>query len=664
MYHGPWLQLPLEQLEYLVEVSTSTPRPQPYDSGVLWNILRIRKAVEEATDLAVRAHGGYISAPSLPGGAIGKGVMSNAEALGLSLGNKGPSVKLSKERQFRMREMAAQKLAEAYRLDEIATSVATMQSASPLDELAQHVLNRNPNDLDALYVHFFHEKIPTRKLAEYTSLEPLDRLTRESRHAASAFRTRAVAKMFKEDWDGAIQDLTDGLRESRIHTPLQHNENTLGTTPESKAEFQRAIEAQLYFYRANVQLKLASRSIQEALDYWEIAQTGKFCYAEESGTPKPDVTQEGAKLKHLEMRKVIKGNAKRALRDYMSFFSLFEYSPSVPNSTARNGDGGKDPEVYKVSELFMPNFPVDRLPKFPPGSAEGLKQTRNMLEFRKEFVEDLARDPRGGRTDETFEFVNFHPLLPESLCSMLLCHAIIQTPATELRRHSYMAARLIRLLAGVPVFSVGRAGSGADWGEILQNSGTWLNLSHSWTELCGPRKMTSIEDDDPGPRHALSAVGKPLTAEERRSRVFRMAMKDSLGEKDGSQKPLGTLLDNGKTCEPVAVSKTAVIPHTAGVVPINEASPVPNGHMSAVTKAIVKSATVIVNSPDRCQTFSTARAEAITRWIQEAPATVEAAGGTRHKKSAKKRIKRAGPVDKGYSANGVQVVNGGSSVSG
>ena len=57
-----------------------------------------------------------------------------------------------------MRDMAAQRLAAAYRCDEIATSVATMQSASSLDDVAAHVLRRNAQDLDALYVHFFHEK--------------------------------------------------------------------------------------------------------------------------------------------------------------------------------------------------------------------------------------------------------------------------------------------------------------------------------------------------------------------------------------------------------------------------------------------------------------------------------------------------------------------------
>ena len=60
-----------------------------------------------------------------------------------------------------MREQAIQKLSKAYHLDEIACSVATMQSASPLEDVASLLLQRNPQDPDGKYVHFFHEKIPS-----------------------------------------------------------------------------------------------------------------------------------------------------------------------------------------------------------------------------------------------------------------------------------------------------------------------------------------------------------------------------------------------------------------------------------------------------------------------------------------------------------------------
>jgi hypothetical protein len=75
--------------------------------------------------------------------------------------------KISRERQFRMYELAVEKLARAYALDEVAASVASMQSASAVEEVAGKVLERAKTrgeepSRDARYVYFFCEKIPSR----------------------------------------------------------------------------------------------------------------------------------------------------------------------------------------------------------------------------------------------------------------------------------------------------------------------------------------------------------------------------------------------------------------------------------------------------------------------------------------------------------------------
>ena len=75
----------------------------------------------------------------------------------------------------RLRPLAAQKLAVAYRVDEIASSVIVMQGGSVFEDIAEcvlkvgtsffpletfyfvsHKLYEDPNDADAKYVHFFH----------------------------------------------------------------------------------------------------------------------------------------------------------------------------------------------------------------------------------------------------------------------------------------------------------------------------------------------------------------------------------------------------------------------------------------------------------------------------------------------------------------------------
>jgi len=139
-----WLQLPPELLTQLCYVNDSTRPPLQISPTIFASVLQIRTLVDEATNLAVRAHNPY-------SGPHGTG-------------------KISRERQFRMYELAVEKLARAYALDEVAASVASMQSASAVEEVAGKVLERAKSrgeepSRDARYVYFFCEKIPSRSIS-------------------------------------------------------------------------------------------------------------------------------------------------------------------------------------------------------------------------------------------------------------------------------------------------------------------------------------------------------------------------------------------------------------------------------------------------------------------------------------------------------------------
>jgi hypothetical protein len=240
--------------------------------------------VDDATNLAVRAASGVTSSSLTNSLNAGNGLLGNGgAALGLGLGGGGGNAKLSRERKHRMREQATQKLSKAYRLDEIACSVATMQSASTLEDVAQLVLQRNPLDANAKYVHFFHEKIPSRQLAECTSLQPLDEVIAERPSEGEILRTRAVTKIFKDDFVGAAEDLTAALQVCRYYQG-QHKagRQQLQLASEAAAEAQRnsrwkeeikldeedhpsSLETQLLFHRAGVYLTIACQHVNEAL---------------------------------------------------------------------------------------------------------------------------------------------------------------------------------------------------------------------------------------------------------------------------------------------------------------------------------------------------------------------------------------------------------------
>ncbi|KAF5018390.1 hypothetical protein F66182_9641, partial [Fusarium sp. NRRL 66182] len=382
-YHGPWLQMPMEILEAVANINYNTPRPRPIDPAILFDLLKIRRLVDEATNLAVRA-ASDIASPVLTNIHGGLSGASSMSAPGMT--GPGHGSKLSRERKFRMREQASQKLGRAYRLDEIACSVATMQGASPIEEIGALVLQRNPQDPDAKYVHFFHEKIPSRQLAEFTRLQPLTDIISERPNEGEALRTRAIVKTFKEDYEGAARDLTLALSACRIHQqPHRPSEEQrqLQQSHRGKRWRQEAIpadkdqpsslEGQMLFLRAAAHLSLACQHIgngvptaQEQNRHVDADNPDESLNSKTNGRDSSPLRQQA------ESRKLVKTHAKRALRDLLAFLAQFEYAPHLPTSIAKDfndrvnlsAHGARNPRrsestfslephtTYSLSDLF------------------------------------------------------------------------------------------------------------------------------------------------------------------------------------------------------------------------------------------------------------------------------------------------------------------------
>ncbi|KZT02030.1 uncharacterized protein LAESUDRAFT_685815 [Laetiporus sulphureus 93-53] len=290
-YHGPWLQLPVELLESLLVLnldpvtlsspgirlpslppslsskSTSRPRdrgyaslgdhsppdsprsafanlptpppfpmpepgkatPPPIDPGVFRSVTTIRRLIDEASELSVRASSGLsaVALGSLKG--VGAGMNASpwatAQSLGLNPlgeGNGGRNFAMSSTRVHRLRALAVQKLAAAYRMDEIASSVMVMQGGSVFDDIAEHVLRFDPNDVDARYVHFFHEKIPSRQLAESTTTTLLDELIAAHPQRLEFYRTRGIVHCFRDEYALAVKDFSHALKEARATRRAKH----------------------------------------------------------------------------------------------------------------------------------------------------------------------------------------------------------------------------------------------------------------------------------------------------------------------------------------------------------------------------------------------------------------------------------------------------------
>ena len=675
-------------LESLAYSNYESPRPRPIDPTVFFDLVKVRRLVEEATDLAVRAANGTTSSSLSNSFNAGNGVLGggSASALGLGLGSSGPNAKLSRERKHRMRENATQKLSRAYHFDEIAASVATMQGASSLEEVAKMVLQRSPNDSDAKYVHFFHEKIPSRMLAQCTSLQPLDEVIHDRPTEGAPLRTRAVTRMFKEDFAGAAHDLSEALNVCR-YTIAQHKSgrgqlelaNALGGSERrngggrdwryngkiDEADHSSSLEAQLLFHRASVYLTLACQSVDAALDGFASEKGGQESQQAAGQNP----AQIQIEKKCLEARKMVKTNAKKALRDYMGFLSHFDYTPGLPSeitedffhkvNVAAGGfakpkgvvpasrhldmsgnsglsvghlsdalvphSGGKSyqsggpnnfngypslptPHIHSVSTLFSAS-PPENLPPYPATSMalvprKPALQRKNEEQFAHHLMEQ----------HEQHEAVTYHPLLTDALHALLLCHSLVQTSSKEHLRHAHMVARLARICDGYPIFLSARSPGRADWIEIIRRTNNWIGLQHSWETLCAPAPL---------PGQCASSAKKEESEAQAKERCRQQAIIEALADE--------RVHDEASFQAAVAARERRAEEQRREELGQDETSP-----------------KRWAQEDGREYPISTERAEAISRWVREAPLTVAGAGRTKRglKKSKEGSDVNLGVVNK------------------
>ncbi|KAL1749245.1 hypothetical protein HDZ31DRAFT_28095, partial [Schizophyllum fasciatum] len=265
-YHGPWLQLPVELLDSLVQLNTeppplpsNRPAPPPVDPGVFHSVACIRRLIDDASSLAVRASSG----------------LSSNELASYGLGSPPPtkSTTMSAMRVHRLRALAVQKLAQAYRMDEIASSVVVMQGGTVFDDIAERVLRNDPHDPDARYVHFFHEKIPSsRQLAESTSTRVLDELIAAQPHRLEYFRTRGIVHCFRDEYPDAVRDFTHAIKESKAlrkhHMAVVPKKKRNGQAPADGTAVPLPIatlESQALFLRGATHLSHALHIIESAI---------------------------------------------------------------------------------------------------------------------------------------------------------------------------------------------------------------------------------------------------------------------------------------------------------------------------------------------------------------------------------------------------------------
>ncbi|KAK3720440.1 hypothetical protein LTR37_003853 [Vermiconidia calcicola] len=661
------------------------PAPRLVDPAVFYDVVKIRKAVDEAAQDSVRASTGLSNTAM-------SGRMDYFGAGG------GPGSQLSKERIFKIRQKAVKLLAKAFTLDEVAASVATMQATSTVEDVGNHVLKREPNSTDAKYVHFFHEKIPSRAMEKYTPLDPLNDIISSLplEQQAPPLRTRALVQIFKQQWDGAAVDLTQALRITeelrRMHKPNQQqlelasrmrdeqdhwnrSHRDWRSVPQLKEEDQpKSLEMQLLFNRAGVYLTIACQSVHAALD-------GLKEYQEAQAKGETSGTDSKAQDVRLDARKKVKTYAKRALKDYSAFLSHFDYTPGLPfeitneimrrvydlangnkvqtplpkNRLIELNDSDDDvtldddspttasssavikhqkprPEPFERGEDGWPRFPSPKI--YPSSALFAEKPPPDLPPFPSEKTTLAMQNNES--INEAFgsrEAVTYHPLLTDALHSLLLAHALMQTSPTEHLRHAHNAARLARIADGYPIFQAARSPARADWIEVLRRANNWLGLSVPWQKLCAPAPLPEAaggwaKENGAGALAKKTQQKKEETPEQKRERIKQESIIDALSD--------DRVVDEDSFQKAVRARERRAMEDEQGISgPLKDRD---SGSESSDKNGSDSNAPVpkrwAQGEDGREYPISTDRAEAIARWIKEAPLSM---GGKKKKTTRKKR---------------------------
>ncbi|KAF7316792.1 CRAL-TRIO-N domain-containing protein [Mycena chlorophos] len=577
---GPWLQLPVELLESLLALnldpatlapprlppgwsssgsppSTPTqngpsrpdsphlsavskrwtllggkPTPPPIDPGVFRNVTAIRRLIDEAAELSVRASSG-LSAAELS--SMRSGSNLNSSYLGFNAwggnGNGGGrNVAMSAMRIHRLRALAVQKLATAYRADEIASSVMVMQGGTVFDDLAERVLKVDPNDADAQYVHFFHEKIPSRQLAEFTTTQVLDELIERQPQRLEYYRTRGIVHCFRDEFSMATKDFTQALKEARavrkakvahhhnyseppqngkshggkggkrrkgggkgkqthqpelgteeLETDRGESDEGLAPHPSTLADAPSPLEPQLLFLRGAAYLQHAVHLIEAAI--LKLEGVHKFDATLPGGSSGVDLRLsclDGGIYGGVEV-----GNPDGPLgssmspksRAYQEIFGIAETGEwrcgNGESEKARDHVVGLIKKSMRDHERFLAHF--DTLDAGVNRNGLNIAQKVDMAFRTVEAVRPggQAPPPSGNKqllledAEGPTTFTTYHPLLVEAHFSILLCY-ILLGDFTNLLPVFVNTAKTVDGLEGYPVFLPPRSLAQAEFIEVLQ----------------------------------------------------------------------------------------------------------------------------------------------------------------------------------------------------
>lgn len=463
-FQGPWMTMPMADLEAIATANRDAPDPRPIYPGLFSEIVMIRRLYDSAIQHTIRlVDHEFMPYHKLPATTSYKDLSS--ATVGLS--------KMTIRREGFAINTAVSNLSRAFLVNELASAAVVLQGRPLLRHLSETCLQRHPDRFHASHVQFLLKQNSMRGLFDPEESAKLVRRLQEKSKSVEALRLAGLCKVAMSNYYAASFNFDVALQLGSFKEGNAVRFKKKKTASEAAQVKLLPVDKppsgsllQTLCYRGMCHLENAVIHIYRLYDSQTDTSVGNRSVWYEDAIRRGD---EQSEVDPTENRETIRRFTTLALNDFMDFLSYLQFDPTTQKhgrKTPSKAEGQSESptnsaappkqKMYAMSELFGPS---------PPSLSELLPQN-----------DDAAKAPRARGA------ATYHPFLGEALYHLLLCHVVLQTPASILIRYADIAAHIYSICDAFPFTKPVQTPAMEDFEDILEIMQTCIPMPDAWVK--------------------------------------------------------------------------------------------------------------------------------------------------------------------------------------
>jgi hypothetical protein len=458
------MTMPMTDLEAIATANRDAPDPRPIYPGLFSEIVMIRRLYDSAIQHTNRlVDHEFMPYHKLPATTSYKDLSSATVSLS----------KMTIRREGFAINTAVSNLSRAFLVNELASAAVVLQGRPLLQHLSETCLQRHPDSFHAAHVQFLLKRNSMRGLFDPEESAKLVRRLQDKSKQVEALRLVGLCNVAMPDYyvasfnfDVALQ--LGGFKEGnavRIKKKKPSSEAAKAKLLPVDKPLKGSL-LQTLCYRGMCHLENAVIHIYRLYDSQTTTSMGNRSVWYEDAIRRGG---EESEVDPTKNRETIQRFTTLALNDFLDFLSYLQFTPTIQkrgrktppkaegqSESHKNSAATHKPKIYAMSELFGPS---------PPTLSELLPQDDETAKVNR---------ARGAAT--------YHPFLGEALYHLLLCHVVLQTPASILIRYADIAAHIYSICDAFPFTKAVQTPAMEDFEDILDKMQACIRMPDAWVK--------------------------------------------------------------------------------------------------------------------------------------------------------------------------------------